>query len=267
MEETLMEEKVETIKVQQGMTDHPTQNEEDQELADQLELKFIDAKNAKSDIETDLEEAQLEYENNLETSVDGMANIKNPILFAVIQNKIAEEISTAPDIRFLPKKDEDVLRVDNVKAAYYDSTTRGRFNYNIFKCFMSKDVLGTGIAREEYSMKRRTVRDMLMTKKGEWMRDKNGKIKTKDRVIYDEDDLVLRYVDIRRFYPDPEASDMEEAGYTFELEEVAFDDFMMYASHDAIYKKENLDLIRAEQSFNYNHPFGVPYKNGEEKKI
>jgi len=261
-----MAKTTEQIEAQKDKTDHPKQSEEHDQIVKDLQMKFLDSKNAKKDIEADLQEALDEYENILNASTDGLANIKNPILFAIVANKLAEEITNAPDVRFLPKKEEDVDRVANVKAAYVDSTTRGRFSLNILKSFMSKDVVGTGIGCEEYSMKKRTVRDLVMDKKGNFKRDKSGNLVTNERVIYDEDDLVMRNVDVRRFFPQPSASDMETCNWCFELEEVDFDEFLMYATHDDIYIKNNLDLVRAEVRFDYGHPFGVPFKNNEEKQ-
>lgn len=261
-----MAKTIEEIIEQSEKKDQPNQSKAHSDLVVELREKFIDAKNAKADIEKEMAEAREEYENIIQASTDGLANINNPILFSVVQTKVAEELSSMPQIQFSPQRQEDVPAVEQIKSAYYFSTTRGEFNFNVYKCFVSKDMLGTGIAAEEYSYKKRIVRDLVPDKKGGFKRDDKGELLVKERQIIDEDDLVLRYVDVRRFFPDPEATSMEEAAWCFETEEVDFDAFLMYASHNDIYIKENLDLVRSDKNYNYRYPFGLTHLNKEEKQ-
>ena len=114
------------------------QSKEHQEIVDKVFERFRIDKDAKSLIDQDHSEALEEYENVLAGSPDGLANIKNPILFSVVQNKISEELSAMPDIRFMPVKQSDRGYVAPIKAAYNHSTANSRFNYNLYKCFLWK---------------------------------------------------------------------------------------------------------------------------------
>lgn len=227
------------------------------ETVNDLREKFLQAKHAKALIEEECQEASEEYENVVGASTDGLANISNPILFAIIQTKIAEELSSMPQVMFLPKKQEDVPKVEGVKASYYDSTSRNGFNLEIYKCFLSKGYLGTGMAREEYQYYKRTVYDRKKVD-GVWTEV--------PREIVDKDDIVLSYVDIRRFFPDPNATDMNNCAWCFETEEMDYDTFLMFASNEEVYNQDNVKLVTPESDFDYNYPFGLAYLNEEEQK-
>jgi len=246
------------------------QSKEHQEIVDKVFERFRIDKDAKSLIDLDHSEALEEYENVLAGSPDGLANIKNPILFSVVQNKIAEELSAMPDIRFMPVKQSDRGYVAPIKAAYNHSTANSRFNYNLYKCFLWKDITGTGIGREGYVQEVRTVFDLVpkKDKNGKFVKDAEGNpiMEKKARVHYDFDDLMLTCIDHRRFFPDARAEDMETARWTTEIEEVDYDEWRMSAEYDDSLIKENIDMVTPENIYSYNYPFGISYMSTEEQK-
>jgi len=253
-----LDEIIKSIDKQAESFEVQEQPKEYDDIIKDLSEKFSSAKIAKAEIEEDFEEAAEEYENLLEASTDGLANIKDPILFTIIQTKIADELASSPRVAFHPKKQEDIDKVETTKAAFYDSTNRNEFNFNIYKCFLSKDVYGTGIGREEYSLKKRQVQDIEYT-------DKGKKI-LKDRVIYDEDDLKLSYVDPRRFYPDPKATSIQNMTYCFELDDADFDEFMMYAKNNPAYMQDQLAKVLPSTGLGETYPYNLPFQLNEEEQ-
>lgn len=252
---------IEQIENQGKATELGKQPERYQQIVDDLNEKFLISKQAKESIEKDFKEAAEEYENILEASTDGLANVKEPILFAVVQSKISDELSSSPQIIFKPQKPEDVKLVETTKAAFYSSTNKNAFNYNIYKCFLAKEIYGTGIGREEYVLKKRQVTDVTF-------KEKNKKIikVEKERTVYDKDDAVLSYVDPRRFFPDAKAVDMETVSFSFELDDEDYDTFLMYASNDPTYIQSQVDLVLPSHGIEDVYPYNNPFELNEEKQ-
>lgn len=87
---------------------------------------------------------------------DGMANINQPIEFATIENKMADELSQKPIVTLLPQTKDDVLKVSVLKPIWDYVWNEADTDEELFDHFLCKNIFGTsfwfeGLERETFT--------------------------------------------------------------------------------------------------------------------
>lgn len=166
-----------------------------------------------------------QFEAKTNWNPDGTANVNLPIEKVTIRNKMADEMSQRPDIRFIPLERSDVKKLRKIKKIWDYVWVEADTDKNIFDVYQTKGCFGTAWW---YEYLHRDFCKRFIPKL-----EDNGKI-TAIPVIQEKSWLRGKCLDIRDVWVDPVA-DIEDADDCFIRERDVSYDFLVGLKNDPNY--------------------------------
>ena len=133
------------------------------------------------------------------------SKVKSALTWTNIQTAISMVVDQRPEIQLIANSDED-RRKSLIMQAVYDYTwEKCKGDIELFFLVLSAAIYGTGIWEESYRVTKRKIKEITEYDPGEEM------IRFKESEIEDYNDVVGEVVDLRMFYIDEKARNMEDA--------------------------------------------------------
>jgi len=142
---------------------------------------------------------------------DWQSKLHNPQVFAYVNTSVSMLIDQRPEA-ILEARSREAQPKEPVLKGLYDYTwEKGRGDVELYYVLMSAGIYGTGIAFEGYRSDVREIKEAKRDEEGKLVRTKAGKIEYDKNTIKEFDDVYWRNVDIRNFYIDEMATNMQDA--------------------------------------------------------
>lgn len=132
-----------------------------------------------------------------------------PLTTGVVESVLAEVVEQKQRPFYLPLSPEDAPKAMVMNHIFDYSWQAGDGDSELHSIFKGSLIHGSAIAQEYYLQDKRMVHDIV----GLDLYDKNGKIKTKEKEIYEYDDCIMEYVSIWDMFFDENAREVNRGPY------------------------------------------------------
>lgn len=168
------------------------------------------------------------------------SKIKSSMTWANIQTVLAMMIDQKLEVELMPQEKKDRAKALVLQAVFDFAWEKSKGNVELFYFILSALVYGTGIWKEFYRSETRKIKEI------DSYDPTTETLIYKETTIEDYNDVDGENVDIRKFYVDDEASDMENARDCIERSLVPFASFTYQFPKE---KYQNVSRVTPGASF------------------